>query len=887
MDENYLEALRRIEEAAKTGATELDLSRLSLTALPSELWELIQLNGLYLSKNNLNILSPEIKRLTNLTSLNLNDNDLKELPPEIGHLANLRFLFLSNNHLITLPSEISRLNLLTFLELNDNPLSFVPDDIVKLTNLTALFFGINFMIDAPPEIIHQGKGAILRYFCNLVLDGVPQWVSKIVVVGEGGVGKTSLLKRLQGEKYNPKEDSTHGIAIRSVKLQHPHNNVVMTLNAWDFGGQEIYHATHQFFLTNRSLFLLVWNARLGFEQGRLYYWLDTIKALAPESPVMLVATHQDERSADLPLAEIKLKYPQIVDQIEISSMNGTGIEELRAAIQLEAANLPLMGEVWPKSWLEAANAIRTFPEKHVTQQELWELMEKNGVLEDSRNVLAIWLHELGDVLYFPDDEELRDTVIIKPQWVSQYISKVLTSEDVIHRVGIFSRKHMDELWHDINPIMREHFLRLMEKFDLSYRIPEDKHDRSLVVERLSYDEVSYYDHWEAIRAHHPGKEISMKFRLDSTMPAGIPTWFIARSHRFTTHTHWRYGGLFVDGDGQHLALVRAYPHERYIDLTVRGPYPYNFFALLKDGFEVTLARFPGLEFKRMLSCPGHNGEPCSYEFNFKNLETALEKQINDIQCQVTFEAVSVAELLFGLHFPTTQNLIIQILDEMREDDLIHHAEVMAGMHEMLTYIQREFAALYRREQALDESHCPYIFTLTPYKAKFWKEWMGQEIELQLYCQAPGHWHPPTDDGFYPSQKSSKITGKYFVTLPDDWLQAMTPYLRGLVKLLKFAVPIVGAVTSFGLPNDWLKNQFNLTSALVDQMPDLKSGPTFKLVNNLGETISHDGAEGATLRALRKLLDEVDPIQHWGGLKKVLTPEGHYLWLCPHHAAEYH
>ena len=46
------------------------------------------------------------------------------------------------------------------------------------------------------------------------------------------------------------------------------------------------------------------------------------------------------------------------------------------------------------------------------------------------------------------------------------------------------------------------------------------------------------------------------------------------------------------------------------------------------------------------------------------------------------------------------------------------------------------------------------------------------------------------------------------------------------------------------------------------------------------------AEGAALRALRKLLDEVDAKQNWGGLAKILTPEGHYLWLCEEHAEEY-
>ncbi|NIP41906.1 MAG: GTPase, partial [candidate division Zixibacteria bacterium] len=86
-----------------------------------------------------------------------------------------------------------------------------------------------------------------------------------------------------------------------------------------------------------------------------------------------------------------------------------------------------------------------------------------------------------------------------------------------------------------------------------------------------------------------------KFEL-SSVPAGIPTWFIARSHRFTTHTHWRLGALFADSEEeQHLGLIEAYPHEKIVRLTVRGPAPHNFFTLLRDGLELTLARFPGLK----------------------------------------------------------------------------------------------------------------------------------------------------------------------------------------------------------------------------------------------------------------------------------------------------
>ena len=54
----------------------------------------------------------------------------------------------------------------------------------------------------------------------------------------------------------------------------------------------------------------------------------------------------------------------------------------------------------------------------------------------------------------------------------------------------------------------------------------------------------------------------------------------------------------------------------------------------------------------------------------------------------------------------------------------------------------------------------------------------------------------------------------------------------------------------------------------------------------GEDGDQNRADMAALQALRQLLDRKDPQQDWGGLRKVQTPEGHYLWLCEYHAREY-
>jgi len=139
-----------------------------------------------------------------------------------------------------------------------------------------------------------------------------------------------LLRVLRGEQFNPQEPTTHGLETNRLEIAHPsETNVTMQLNTWDFGGQQIYHATHQFFLTNRSLFLLAWDAQMGFEAGQLYYWLDTLTALAPDSPVLLVATHIDERDVDIPLTKLRYHYPQIIGQCEISSQTGQGFDALR------------------------------------------------------------------------------------------------------------------------------------------------------------------------------------------------------------------------------------------------------------------------------------------------------------------------------------------------------------------------------------------------------------------------------------------------------------------------------------------------------------------------------------------------------------------------------
>lgn len=501
---------------------------------------------------------------------------------------------------------------------------------------------------------------------------VENWESRLMVVGDGGMGKTSLISRLMNDIFDPSTVlTTSGIDINSLKLPHPiRDDIEMRLNVWDFAGQAIYHATHQFFYSGRSLFLLVWNARIGYEQGNIFYWLDQIKALAPDSPILIVATHTDQRNPHLPLIEIRRRYPQIVDFFAVSNVTGENIRDLRESIRQNSANLPLMGQPWNKTWNQVVTAIRQDIRIYMSAHELFEIMSSYAVKSEDQNILAIYLHELGYILFFHDIPELSDIVVLNPVWMIGYISDALGNKNVINNLGIFTREDMNSIWADIDPYLREYLLRLMEQFDLSYPIPDDMSNRSLIVGAMQIQEADYHEQWESL---HTEKQLSIKFRMPkSHILPGIPTWFIARSYRFTTHTHWKTGALLADKNSQNYALLRTYPEQRYLELLVRGKNPSNFFALLRDGIDVTLDRYPGLKVIRTIPCPcgGNENKGCSYEFNVRTVEKALEQDppISSLKCQETLKDVELYPLTTGI-------LGKQILNNKIDTTIMHGVKI--------------------------------------------------------------------------------------------------------------------------------------------------------------------------------------------------------------------
>ncbi len=846
------------------------------------------------------------------------NNQLSELPPVIAELKNLQSLSLWNNQLSELPPVIAELKNLQSLDLSSNQLSELPLWLVKLEKLTDVQVDGNPLTALPPEIVEQGWLAIREY---LLETSKQLWMAKMLVVGQGGVGKTSLLRRLRGEGFDPNSETTHGMERKTLPLKHPTLDETMTLITWDFGGQEIYHATHQFFLTQRSLYVVVWSAREGHDQGKLDYWLDKLKALAGDSPVILVATHTEKYSPNVRLAELQEKHPNLITDGDnvfcVSNESGDGIENLREVIRQTAANMPLMNERWPVKWRSAADAVlkNAAVDRHVTANKWRRLLAEHNVTGKGEEVLSTWLHELGEILYFRDDDEIDDLVILDPQWVTEVISRVVTCKQTEANNAILTKPRMRELWRDVD-LSHETLLQLMEKFDLSYRTLEDK-DKSLIVELLSEDEDRRYEEkWEAIARTANTNEISMKYKLDLTMPAGIPTYFIARQHRFSIGIHWRHGVLFQDESKKCLGLVRSLPSDREVRLSVRGPAPHYFFDVLRSGLELTLNRFKRMGCKRLIPCKGHNGNPCAEEFELTDLIGFVEDGESQIQCRKSRKMVSVADLLVGIRPENTIAKLNEVL--AKQDETLVETK---GAREDIAYLQMNIAELtavvhagftreFNAEQSKEFSACPNVFALRSGRSdgdligllepirsagmmdKIRETFWRQTLELQLYCQQPGHWHPVG----YERGKKDVETGLYQIEADSEFLQTVGPYLLKLAKIMKCAAPLAGFVLP-GLTSGqaeqyrkqlkedvdrWVK----LADAFGKNAPELLEESSASKFGRRQEAHHVSEVAGYELRGLRKVLESQDELRVWGKLRRRMTPEGHWLWLCEDHWKTY-
>jgi internalin A len=593
-----------------TNLQELSLSNTQLSRLPSEIGQLTNLRILDLSNTQLSSLPSEIGQLTNLQELSLSNTQLSRLPSEIGQLINLKNLFLDHSPLHNLPIEIYQLIMnLEQLHLDYTHVKEIPVEIKSLVKLEVLdlnsthlekfdfnwiansklvvldlrntpilqklpvqlghlvqqYNGLFVPLDSPPippEL--EITGNIYSYLQEVKQDAQPLNEAKLILVGEGAVGKTSLVNRLVRNHYDEHEKKTDGIAIEKWHLNIKETSI--KLNIWDFGGQEIMHATHQFFLTKRSVYLLVLDARRGEQESRLEYWLKLIESFGENSPIIVVINKSDQHPLDLNRHGLKKKYRNIVDFIDVSCKSGQHISQLKQLISNTLENLDHIRDVLPKSWFKVKETLEQNTANFIDYQRYVEICEENKIgFESMQKMLLGFLHDLGVVLNFQEDNRLKDTNVLKPEWVTQGIYNLLNNNTLFQSKGVLTCHDMQEILdQSIYPVEKHQFLlNMMEKFELCFSF--ENQCTFLIPELLQKNEIDVgFD-----------EENSLKFQYHyDVLPSSVFSRLIVRMHDYLSKkTYWRTGVVLTYENEANKALIKADLEDKKISIFINGNEP--------------------------------------------------------------------------------------------------------------------------------------------------------------------------------------------------------------------------------------------------------------------------------------------------------------------------
>lgn len=628
-----------ISQAVIKNPTELDLSDCQLDFLPPEIGRLSNLQNLNISNNQLKSLPPEIGQLSNLTLLHAYRNQLTSLPTEIGQLSNLKKLDVSYNRLEALPAEIGQLSNLTWFEVSNNKLSSLPVEIAQLQSLTWFDLEANPIQTPPIEIVERGIGSIKDYLRQLDIQEKDYiYEAKLLIVGEPGAGKTTLAKKIEDQHYQLRdESSTEGIDVRQWKFQID-NGREFQLNIWDFGGQEIYHTTHQFFLTKRSLYVLVADTRK--EDTDFNYWCNIVSLLSENSPMLVVKNEKQDRRREINERQLRGQFNNFKEIFATNLASNRGLTNVIENIKHYVKTLPHIGNALPKTWVNVRKKLEKNRHRNfISLEEYFKICDEYGFKQRKDKLqLSGYLHDLGICLHFQKDPVLKNTIIINPEWGTDAVYKVLDNDSVINNLGEFTKSDLVNIWSDNKYVsVHDELLQLMINFQLCYRIPGT--NDNYIAPQLLTENQPHYD-WDR------SDNLILRYEF-GFMPKGIITRFIVEMHTKIADQNkvWKSGVILKIEDTW--AEIIEYYGKREIIIRIRGKRKRDVLVIVTHELEKIFKSFHQLKFKKLVPC---NCKKCiaadnPHFYEYEDLMRRIDKGRSEVECSRSYEKVSVQRLI--------------------------------------------------------------------------------------------------------------------------------------------------------------------------------------------------------------------------------------------------
>jgi small GTP-binding protein len=572
----------------------LDLSGTKITDI-APLANLTNLEGLNLANTNIADISP-LQLLPILKDLNLNKANIRDIS-SLRNFKALKMVYLWGNPLTHLPPWITKLGMDIRWEENENMSDLYYER-------PTIILGHNPLQSPPPEIVARGKAAINTWFTE---DKIYLNEVKVLLVGQGEVGKTSLVKSIKGEKIDLHEPATHNINISAHPIPFKRKNI--KLNFWDFGGQDVMHSTHQFFLSKRCIYMLVLDGRKDEDPE---YWLKHIESFGGNSPVLVVMNKMDTNPGyDVDRRFLQSKYPFIAGFFKTAcAKKSQGVIALKKGLLEALDKVELLTTPWPGTWVAIKNRIESMKDDFISQKKFVQLCEENGITDPkAQQVLADYLNDLGVVVHF-NDMQLTDLHILQPRWASQAAYRIITSKRVAEHSGLLKVEWLPEILkkkkktdYTYKEEHHRYILELMQKFELCYTINHGKH--YLIPELLNIQQPEI--------PIQTGPLLKFYFQYEDLLPRSIISRFIVRMHEdIQDDLRWRTGVVLKSNLFDATVIVIADIKERRVTISVCGNQRREYFAIVRNTFHSLHKTFEKMHVTEYVPLPGFEGHSVGY-----------------------------------------------------------------------------------------------------------------------------------------------------------------------------------------------------------------------------------------------------------------------------------
>eukprot|EP01098_Paradermamoeba_levis_P004984 TRINITY_DN2117_c0_g1_i4.p1 TRINITY_DN2117_c0_g1~~TRINITY_DN2117_c0_g1_i4.p1 ORF type:complete len:1636 (+),score=493.61 TRINITY_DN2117_c0_g1_i4:118-5025(+) len=656
----------------------LDLSENELTRLP-DLTAIKNLKSLSFSKNKITVLPSTIGQLSKLEVLVFNENLIANLPPELGLLANLRVLEARSNKLTAIPEEMANMGSMQEIDLRKNKIKRLPFFLADMKALKVLQVADNDLDDTgiPKNLLEEGQGQNLLGYLKELSEGHKKLCRmRLMIVGQENVGKTTLLRALTqhkrvtkhilaaamgtpsalGEKQPHENDSfdqynlaTDGIDITEWELDDD-----IMFSAWDFAGQEVYYATHQFFLSHRAIYCICFNMVNSTELSRVEYWLQSISTRGKGAPVILVGTHADDKSCTPEFVEelwnsLKKKYArfEVKHFFAVSGKTKQNVLDLEQSIEKIAKELKAEKfgtEIIPDSYLTLEKRIklkrRELLPPILSLEEFKQLALTCNVREENVPAACAFLSELGVIVHFPEvDSGLHDVVILSPQWVTSVFASVVTlKHNFIKKDGMLALADLyQHIWNspEFPKEIHQKLLQMLIRFEICFHVVEV--DKLLIPSLLPSERPNFDLLWSPsmVPEDHNITQYKRNIYLEFT-PKGFTAKLIIRLLYFTQpHSYWQ-DGILVSSDDD-FALAEVDQTQSLLTISVRGAHkPAELFRLIVETVDILVDSWFNIKASKYIPCT-HCLHTCKrmedvHLFKMQDIEAAVSDGVQELAC---------------------------------------------------------------------------------------------------------------------------------------------------------------------------------------------------------------------------------------------------------------